>query len=169
MHIHAIAGRAVAALALTLSVASAASAAAAPAYPRAADYVDVSAYLQTDADIEAWYALRHGLKRDFDEICGDTFCEGDYSNIESLRYVCSVHRVSGRIGTCGWTFAASDEMVDPLGGRIAVRHEGWFCKSPIVAGTTIESLLEALGVEAPLYAALPSTTATLFDGLVDCL
>lgn len=152
--------------ALLLS-AAAAAAGAAPAHE--ANYVEVSAYLQADADIEAWYTLRHSLKLNFDEICGDTFCEGDYSNIESLRYVCSVHRVTGRIGMCGWTFAASDEVTEPVHGRIVAQTRGWFCRSPLVAGTTIESLLQSLQGEAPLYAALPSSTTTLFDGLVDCL
>ena len=141
-----------------------------PAAPRhESGYVEVSAYLQVDADIEAWYALRHNLKRNFDDICGDTFCEGDYSNIESLRYICSVHRVTGRIGMCGWSFAASDEAIDPLHGRIVPRTRDWFCRSPVVAGTTIESLLQSLHGAAPLYAELPSSSTTLFDGLVDCL
>lgn len=152
-------------LALSLFVGSAMAAPAA----HHSNYVDASAYLQTDAGIEAWYALRQNLRRNFDEICGDTFCEGEYSNIESLRYVCSVHRVNGRIGMCGWTFAASDEVIDPVAGRIVARHQGWLCRSPIVAGTTMESFLDALQGEDPLYAALPATSRTLFDGLVDCL
>ncbi|WP_255486365.1 hypothetical protein [Luteimonas sp. MC1782] len=41
--------------------------------------------------------------------------------------------------------------------------------SPLVAGTTIEALLHALQGEEPLYAALPGTSLTLYDGLVDCL
>ncbi len=155
------------ALAASALLLAAASASAAPAHE--SPYVEVSAYLQADADIEAWYALRHNLKRNFDDICGDTVCEGDYSNIESLRYTCSVHRVTGRIGMCGWTFAASDEAIEPVHGRIVARTHGWFCRSPLVAGTTIESMLQALQGESPLYAALPSSSTTLFDGLVDCL
>ena len=156
-----------AALAASALLPQAAPAAAASVHE--SDYVEMSAYLQADADFEAWYALRHNLKRNFDDICGDTFCEGDYSNIESLRYTCSVHRVTGRIGMCGWTFAASDEAIEPVHGRIVARTPGWFCRSPLVAGTTVESLLQSLQGEAPLYAALPSTSTTLFDGLVDCL
>lgn len=170
MFLHALLRGSSAALALSMlaSPAPASSATVAPAAHRS-DYVDASAYLQTDAGIEAWYALRHNLRRNFDGICGDTFCEGEYSNIESLRYVCSVHRVNGRIGMCGWTFAASDEVIDPVAGRIVAQHQGWLCRSPIVAGTTMGSFLDALQGEEPLYAALPATTRTLFDGLVDCL
>ena len=64
---------------------------------------------------------------------------------------------------------ASTTDVEPIHGRIVARTQGWFCRSPVVPGTTIESLLQALQGEAPLYAALPSSSKTLFDGLVDCL
>lgn len=143
--------------------------AGASAGQRPGGFVDASAYLQTDAAIDAWFTLRYQLRRNFDDICGDTFCEGEYSNIESLRYVCSVHRTSGRIGGCGWSFAASEESIDPRTGRITARTPGWLCTSPLLPGTTIEELLEALQGEEPLYAALPRTEVTLFDGLIDCL
>ena len=136
---------------------------------RPGNFVDASAYLQTDAAIDAWFTLRYQLRQNFDDICGDTFCEGEYSNIESLRYVCSVHRLSGRIGSCAWSFAASDESIDPGTGRIAARHPAWLCRSPIEPGTTIEALLAALQGEEPLYASLPGSDVSLFDGLVDCL
>ncbi len=132
-------------------------------------YVDASAYLQAEADIDAWLTLRYQLHRNFDDICGDAFCEGEYSNIQSLRYVCSVHRVSGRIGSCGWSFAASEESVAPRDGRISVESPAWLCLSPLAPGTTIEALLGALQGEEPLHAVLPGRAVTLYDGLVDCL
>jgi hypothetical protein len=155
---------------IALAMAAAATAPArADAGLRPGSYVDASAYLHTDDGIDAWWMLRYGLHRNFDDICGDTFCEGEYSNIQSLRYVCSVHRRSGRIGSCGWSFAASDESVAPRDGRISVQTPAWLCLSPLATGTTIEALLDALQGEAPLYAALPGTSRTLYDGLVDCL
>lgn len=131
-------------------------------------YVDVSAYIHSDAQIEAWYAMTRQLRRDFDDICGDTFCEGEYTNIEPLRFQCSVHRVSGRIGMCVWSFAASEEVVDPLSGKVAVLPRTWQCRTPIEAGTTLEGLLAAVEGQSPLYASLPGGRS-LFDGLVDCL
>ncbi|TYT27197.1 hypothetical protein FZO89_13515 [Luteimonas viscosa] len=134
------------------------------------DYIDITGYLQTDAQYEAWFNLTRGLRRGFDEICGDTFCEGEYSNIQSLRYLCSVHRVSGRIGMCSWTFAASHEEIAPTNGRIGVERAFWQCRTPLPSGTTIEQLLAALGDEdEPLYAPLPGTQRTMMDGLIDCL
>lgn len=139
------------------------------ARPRHADYVDATSYLASDADYEAWFTLRRQLRRNFDDICGDTFCEGDYSNIQSLRFVCSVRPGSGRIGSCGWSFAASEESLVPATGGYDVETQAWFCLSPLLPGTTFEALLAALAGEEPLYAALPGTTVTLYDGLVDCL
>ena len=137
--------------------------------PRRPGYIDASSYLQSDAEYEAWFTLRRQLGRNFDDICGDTFCEGEYTNIQSMRYVCSVQRLTGRIGQCTWSFAASEESVDGLRGTIDVDAPAWSCPSPLAAGTRIEELLEALQGDEPLYAALPGGIHTLYDGLVECL
>ena len=131
-------------------------------------YVDASSYVSGDAQIEAWYGMRRQLRRDFDLICGDTFCEGDYTNIEALRFQCSVHRVSGRIGMCVWSFAASDEVVEPRSGKITVQGRHWQCRTPLAPGTTLEGLLAAVADGSPLYATLPGGRS-IYDGLVDCL
>lgn len=135
----------------------------------AANYTDLAATLRDDADIDAWYGIVHALRVDFDEICGDTFCEGDYSDIESLRFVCSADPASGEVGQCVWSFAASDEQVDARRGRVRVAIPGWRCVSPLAPHTTVRELLAALAVAHPLYAPLPRTGATLYDGLSDCL
>lgn len=132
-------------------------------------YVDVASYLDNDAEYEAWLHLRRQLADNFDDICGDTFCEGEYSNIYSLRYLCSVHQASGRIGSCGWSFAASDESIMATNGRITSQPAAWLCASPLVRGTTIEAFLVALQGDEPLYATLPMSERTLYDGLIDCL
>lgn len=148
-------------LAAAVSLASAGAA--------AGDYVDAGSYLRSDAEYEAWYGLQHGLRRNFDEICGDTFCEGEYSNIQSLRFGCSVDRASGVIGQCLWLFAASDESVDPATGKVAAKFQHWRCRSPLTPGTTLEAFLAALAGERPLYARLPGSQRSLYDGLIDCL
>ena len=132
-------------------------------------YGDATEYLHTDAQYEAWFQLGRALRRDFDWICGDTFCEGEYTNIQPLRYRCSVHLASGRIGMCTWTFAASHEEIAPATGRIGVQRAFWQCRTPLAPDTTIERLLEALAVEEPLYASLPGSRRTLMYGLIDCL
>lgn len=143
--------------------------AAAMAVDHRPGYGDAGEYFRSDAQYEAWFNLTRGLERDFDWICGDTFCEGEYSNIHPLRFRCSVHRLDGRIGQCVWVFAASHEEIAAGTGRIGVQRAFWQCRAPLLPGTTIDALLAALDVEEPLYAALPGTSRTMMDGLIDCL
>jgi hypothetical protein len=145
-----------------------AQSAPAPAKP-VARYTDLAATLQDNADIDAWYGIADALQRDFNAICGDTFCEGDYSNIASLRFVCSVDAATSEIGQCAWSFAASDERVGGRRGRIHAAIPGWRCVSPLAPHTTVRELLSALAVAHPLDAPLPRTSTSLYDGLSDCL
>ena len=133
-----------------------------------AHYVDAYEYFTTDAQFEAWFALRAALEADFDDICGDTFCEGDWSNITPLRLRCSVVAGSGRIGQCVWSVAASNEEIDARNGVIAVDTQAWQCALPIAPHTTIDALLAALAVDAPLYASLPGSAMSIYDGLAAC-
>lgn len=135
----------------------------------ARQYVDTSAYLTSEADINAWYQLVSTLNQQFDDVCGDTFCEGDYSNIQPLRFRCSVDSRTGVIGECVWVFAASNEEVDPATGAISVDTQTWTCKAPLARNTNIRAFLTALSGTSPINATLPRTTQSLYDGLVDCL
>lgn len=147
---------------------------AAQALPAHADawrppFVDPYSYFTEDAQYEAWYALRAGLELGFEAICGDTFCEGDYSNIAPLRFQCSVQLRSGRIGACTWSFAASNEEIDPRDGQLAVDTPSWTCAIPLVPNLTIGELLAALAGDEPLHAVLPGGTGSIYDALGDCL
>jgi hypothetical protein len=134
-----------------------------------ADYVDIGSYLTRDADIDAWYAITGQLRKNFDDVCGDTFCEGDYSNIESLDYRCSVDKTTGVIGRCVWVFAASNEEVNAKTGNILVDNQHWRCRSPLAPKTRVADLIAALNVSNPIRAMLPGSSQSLYDGLVDCL
>ena len=121
---------AVLALLMTLSAATFAQT------PASAErYVDLTSTLQTEADFNTWYEGVYRLRQDFDEICGDTFCEGDYSNIQALRFVCSARAASGEIGQCVWSFAASDERIKPRAGHVRVAIPGFRCVSPLAPHT----------------------------------
>src|SRR5699024_5415857 len=110
-----------------------------------------------------------GLEADFDDICGDTFCEGDWSNITPLRLRCSVVAGSGRIGHCVWSFAASNEEIDARSGAIAVATQAWQCELPVAPHTTIDALLAALAGDHPLHKPLPGTPLSVYDALSSCL
>ncbi|ADO68064.1 hypothetical protein [Stigmatella aurantiaca] len=132
-------------------------------------YTDATSYLSSRPQYPAWLELRSNLRENFDDICGDTFCEGDYSNIQPLRFQCSIHSSTGVVGQCVWVFAASNEEILPSTGTIDVQTQTWSCVSPLASGTTITALLTALSGSQPLYAPLPGTTTSLYDGLMDCL
>ena len=132
-------------------------------------YVEAGAALRTDAEVEAWYGIAWQLRRQFDEICGDTFCEGDYSNLQPLRFQCSVEARSRRIIACVWSFAGSQESIDPATGGITVQPGFWQCRIPLVSQTNVERLLAALDNPQPLFARLPGTDQTVLDGLIECL
>lgn len=136
---------------------------------QSSQFVDTSAYLTSEADINAWYQLRSNLDQNFDAVCGDTFCEGDYSNIQSLRFRCSVDSRNGVIGECVWVFAASNEEVNPATGAISVDAQSFTCRVPLAPRTTLRALLTALSGSDPLHATLPRTTRSIYDGLTDCL
>lgn len=132
-------------------------------------YGDAADQLKGEAEIEAWYGLHHHLERNFDQICGDTFCEGDYSNIQALRLTCSAERANRTLGRCVWTFAASNEAIDPATGRIEVMPKAWRCRLPLAPGTSLPAFLTALAGTQPLYAKLPGTRTSIYDGLTGCL
>ncbi|SFK32350.1 hypothetical protein [Lysobacter sp. cf310] len=139
--------------------------AAGPVY----EYVDAGSYLRNEATVQVWYGLRQRLREEFDQICGDTFCEGEYSNIESLGFLCSANRVNGLIGQCVWVFAGSQEDIDPANGRVQVQARSWQCSIPLAPRTTMEALLSIAGADSALHAPLPGTQASIYDGLIACL
>jgi hypothetical protein len=156
-------------LLLVLACAGLASASQAEARPQGGPFVDVSSWLVDEADYEAWYLLRRGLRENFDAICGDGFCEGDYTNIQLLGFQCSVGEASGRIGQCAWSFAGSLESIGRHTGRVGWEPMAWTCIAPLAPGTAMADLLSALAGDSPLYASLPGTSTTLYDGLIGCL
>jgi hypothetical protein len=137
---------------------------------RAPHFVDARFYFQEPEAIDAWYALTTKLRRNFDDVCGDTFCEGDYSNYESLGFRCSVDD-RGVIGSCVWLFAASTDEVVPDTGEVRVTWNHWRCTLPVVRGTRVTDFVKTLtnAGDTPLFAPLPRTTLSLYDGLAQCL
>ncbi|XXT17030.1 hypothetical protein WME94_43060 [Sorangium sp. So ce429] len=134
-------------------------------------FVDAGSYFTSSAELDAWYGLLRELDDDFDVVCGDTFCEGDYSNYMSLRFRCSVEEHAGTIGSCVWVLAASNEEILPSTGDVEVDARTFLCEMPVAPGTAVADLVEALSAAAgrAIDAALPGTERSLYDGLVECL
>lgn len=132
----------------------------------ATQYVDLVDFPGMDQD--AFYGLRDKLAGAFNDVCGDTFCEGDYSNLTPIGFACSVTSKVGNVHDCAWTFAGSIEAVDPTTSAISVDAPSFQCH--FTAKTTGPKLVALLNASSdPLNAALPGETTTIYDTLLDCL
>ncbi|WP_426804242.1 hypothetical protein [Stenotrophomonas sp. SrG] len=151
---------------LALAVAGPAAASPPPAAPLHVDLVD---YPTPQANWSAFRDLRHRLEAGFDDVCPDTFCEGEYTDYQPLKLRCSVERATGRVNVCGWAFAASELRVDPATGTLERQQPTWLCHFPTGGGTTVAALLAALDGPQPLFQRLPATGKTVFEALGDCL
>lgn len=114
---------------------------------------------------DAWDALRARLFAQFDDICGDTFCEGDWSNLEPLDLTCSATATQGKVRECVWTFAASDELVEASGGAIQTSIPFFTCR--VRPNVHASKLVEALR-DDPLYTPLPGLGSSLYDAIGEC-
>lgn len=114
----------------------------------------------------AWSTTQRTLAQNFDDVCGDSFCEGEYSDFSALRLACSVNQNTKRVSRCTWSFAASDMSVDSRGSIVA-RTTTKKCNIEIGASAT--ALATALAGDDPLNATLPGKTTSIYDALVGCL
>jgi hypothetical protein len=155
-----------AAAGLLLLAPLAAAASPGPALPA---YVDLVDYPTHYAQGEAFHDLRQRLHRNFDDICPDTICEGEFSDYQSLRLRCAVEVASGTVRECRWAFAASELEVDPQSGRVVGQQPRWLCPLPVPAGTSAHGLFAALAGPRPLFHQLPGAGQSLFEATSECL
>jgi hypothetical protein len=116
------------------------------------------------------------LGREFDVLCGDTFCDGDFPNLQSLSLDCSVNIYTGKIGECVWTIAGSNTHLDAGSGKLTIRKEVYECNLDIKASAPelAEFLRAAVvpgttGADGLRGVPLPGSSATLNDVLARCL
>ncbi|MCF7752267.1 hypothetical protein KQ945_16020 [Bacillus subtilis subsp. subtilis] len=135
----------------------------------AARYVDARDYPGQGEGGARIRALEQALVRGFDDICGDTFCEGEYYNLQAMRLRCSVHAASGRVGECRWTFAGSNMAVEAVTGAVRVDARDWACRLPLAPYTSLPVLLDTLQGQEAIDTVLPGTATTVYEGLTTCL
>ncbi|HWW99773.1 hypothetical protein [Collimonas sp.] len=135
----------------------------------APEYVDAVDYPANQQGWEAFRSLERRLVKDFDEICGDTYCEGEFSNLQALRYRCSVRQADSLIGECVWSFAGSNAAIDGATGKVVVDARTWACRTPLASQTPVATFYSALSVARPILATLPATATTIHEGLSNCL
>ena len=133
-------------------------------------YRDVEETFTNEADQNRWFELKQRLRQEFDQICGDTFCEGDFTNLASMSWRCSASTSTGQLKSCLWLFAGSYETVTASTGNVRPVAKFFPCKIPVQgsAAALMDALL-APGGEGPLRQPVPGSGRSIYDTLGDCL
>lgn len=135
----------------------------------ATQYVDAASFWQTQAERDAWSQMITHLEGDFDDICGDTFCGGDYANLTSLGLTCGVSSKVGQVHDCLWTFAGTSELVNPTTGALTVSKPTFDCHFTVDArASKLVSVLAAPGSDTALQRPLPGGTTSIYDAIGEC-
>jgi hypothetical protein len=138
-----------------------------------ASYADVEEWANEQGDDawQTWRGILDTLNHDFDDVCGDTFCEGDYSNLEALRFRCSINTTTKVLKNCTYVFAGSYETVNTSTGTIKVNAKTFSCHVSVtgIKLSDFESTLTAAGSTAPLQRTLPGKSQSIYDQLVGCI
>lgn len=159
---------------LSSAVVLSASALARPAGP----FIAIAEYAsRQDAlfDVQTLDDQLKSLKRQFEFICGDTFCEGEYSNLASMEFDCSIQKNGPGIADCVWSFAGSYARVNAGDGSVRVKARFYHCHVPFQGNVDqLRDFLAKASVEGSGYVGLHetvvpgSTGKTLMDVLGAC-
>jgi hypothetical protein len=131
-------------------------------------YVEASDYYTSLANKQKWGASYAALELGFDNICGDTFCSGDFSDLQSLDFSCAITKSSGNVKSCAWTFGGSYTTVAKT-GELALATKTWTC--PVAVTGTIAQLIGVLtstNTEDGVHRPLPGGTAA-YDSIAGCV
>lgn len=131
-------------------------------------YVEAAAYYTTAANQAKWAATYAALKLAFDNICGDTFCSGDYSDLQSLDFACAITKSTGNVKSCAWTFGGSYTLVKST-GALDLSSRTWTC--PVAVHGTISQLIATVTGTADqdaIQRPLPGGTSA-YDSIAGCV
>ncbi len=132
-------------------------------------HVDLGEYLQSGnrAGSDKYWAFVSQVRKDFDNICGDTFCEGDIHNWQVLSTDCSIQVGTERVRECHIVMAGSEQELNPTTGSYRLtRKELLDCKMEM--NMSLKDFLKIEGLETE-YKNGKGETTTLYNGLVDCI
>jgi hypothetical protein len=130
-------------------------------------YYEMTSRLSS-ADLARWDTLRAGLQKSFDDVCGDTFCSGDYSNLTTVGLVCSITQAN-YVKECNWTLGGSIEYVDGKTGAFTIDARIFPCTIPVKM--KLDAFMNALddGGDQSVRWELPGTGQSFYDGIGACL
>lgn len=128
-------------------------------------YVSTDAFFK-DKDIAGWASAQAEITKEFDNVCGDTFCGGDYSNLTSMGLVCGVSSVRGSIKDCAWTFVGSSHLINGATGTVQASIASFQCHFKPTGG--VKALSTLLQGQNAIRATLPGVNRSLYDVIGDC-
>ncbi|MBS2025777.1 MAG: hypothetical protein JST92_25535 [Deltaproteobacteria bacterium] len=136
----------------------------------AAKFVNLEDWASDNGLQGPYFDMRDALTSGFNQICGDTFCGSDYSNMQALSFRCSVEVKTGNIGQCFWIFAGSYEDIAKTTGGVTVHQMFKKCAMPVKGSAkTLITTLTAAGTTNAIRRVLPGSTQTAYDALGGCL
>ena len=119
-------------------------------------------------DLDRWIDARRALIDGFDRICGDTICGGDYSNLSTVRLVCSSTAKARKMKDCVWLLGGNIDYVDGRTGKLTTDARSFTCRVPVASNA--KAMLDTLAAagDHALDAPLPGTGRSFYEALVDC-
>ena len=141
----------------------------APAPAAPTRYVDAIHWPVNDAGVTRFVAAEVKLVTAFENACGDTFCEGEYTNLRPMALRCSVDTTKGTLKQCLWTFAGSSSTVNRKTGAVSTMAKAFKCKLMLAKDTPVDAFYDAMDGKDPLNAKLPASRHSVHDSLYNCL
>jgi hypothetical protein len=133
-------------------------------------YAEIFDYLTGSAQFDTYLSVVQTLNQNFADICGDTYCGGDYSNLTPLQFTCSVTEKTGTIEKCMYIFAGSYSTVSKSTGKLTINSKTFNCPIPVTGkASDLITLLSAAGTTEPLNRPLPGSNMSIYDSLGTCL
>lgn len=146
-----------------------------PAHTALENYLNDEAYL-------TYIGAKDAVDRAFIDICPDVWCEGEYENIATTGFVCSVATATDVVNSCVWSFGGVNHFVDANTGKIKTQSARSNCV--IVKNVKLDDLMAFFAMaaqkgqdpsgrniykSAPFYLTVPGTNSELMDIVTDCL
>ena len=121
-------------------------------------------------------ATIRAINQQFADICGDTFCAGDFSNLTPLDFTCTVRITDHQVTGCLWTFAGTYTEIDAHTGAMRPHTHDYHCNltltgSPADLPTFLRTASQSggSGYDGLTKVSLPGASQTLYHALLKCL
>lgn len=116
------------------------------------------------------------INQQFTDICGDTFCSGDFSNLTPLDFTCSVRITDRKVTGCLWTIVGTYTEIDAQTGAMRPHARDYHCDlgltgSPSELTTFLRTASQGgeSGYDGLTRVSIPGASHTLYQALLKCL